>query len=327
MATEKRYLFPADYMADPSVHVFNDKIYIYPSHDWECENVENDNGDQYVMKDSHVLSIDGDPMTGVVTDHGKALDIQDIPWAGRQLWDSDIAEKDGKYYLYFPLKDKNDVFHTGVAVGDRPEGPFIPQPDPIRGSYSMDYCVLKIDGDYYLYFGGLWGGQLQRYGLDNKALETPYLPEGDQESLPARVVKLSDDMLQFAEEPRPVFVVDADGKPLKASDPHRFFEASWVHKYNGKYYFSYSTGDSHLICYGTSDSPFGPFVYQGVILTPVVGWTTHHSIIEYHGKWYLFHHDSVPSGGKSWLRSLKVCELQYDADGKIITIDGGGTEW
>ncbi len=322
---EMRYLFPADYMADPSVHVFNDRVYIYPSHDWECENVENDNGDQYVMKDSHVLST-LDPMKGEVTDHGKALDIADIPWAGRQLWDSDVAEKDGKYYLYFPLKDKNDIFRTGVAVGDRPEGPFVPQPDPIRGSYSIDYCVLKDGEDYYMYFGGLWGGQLQRY-RDNKALEEPYLPEGDAPALPSRMVKLSGDMLQFAEEPRPVYVVDAEGKPLKANDPHRFFEASWVHRYGGKYYFSYSTGDSHLLCYATADTPFGPFTYRGVILTPVVGWTTHHSIVEYHGKWYLFHHDSVPSGGKSWLRSLKVCELEYDDEGRIVTIDGGGREW
>lgn len=56
----------------------------------------------------------------------------------------------------------------------------------------------------------------------------------------------------------------------------------------------------------------------------VVGWTTHHAIAEYKGKWYLFHHDCVPSGGKTWLRSLKVCELNYDAEGHIITIDGGG---
>ena len=123
----KRYLFPADYMADPSVHVFNGKLYVYPSHDWECENVENDNGDQYVMKDMHVLSTD-DPMNGEVIDHGKALDIADIPWAGRQLWDCACAEKDGKYYLYFPLKDKNDIFRIGVAIADSPEGPFIPQP-------------------------------------------------------------------------------------------------------------------------------------------------------------------------------------------------------
>ncbi len=318
--TTKRYLFPEDYMADPSVHVFNDRIYIYPSHDYESGNTENDNGDQYIMRDSHVLSTD-DPMLGTVIDHGKVLDIADIPWAGRQLWDSDVAEKDGKYYLYFPLKDKNDIFRTGVAIGDSPTGPFIPQPDPIRGSYSIDYCVLRVDDDYYLYFGGLWGGQLQRY-KDNKALEQPYLPTGSEPALSPRVVRLTKDMLQFADDPQPVVIVDDKGVPLSADNPHRFFEASWIHKYNNTYYFSYSTGDTHLLCYATSPSPFGPFVYQGVILTPVVGWTTHHSIIEYHGKWYLFHHDSVPSGGKSWLRSLKVCELHYDDNGKIITING-----
>ena len=63
------------------------------------------------------------------------------------------------------------------------------------------------------------------------------------------------------------------------------------------------------------------FTYQGVILTPVVGWTTHHAIVEFKGKWYLFHHDCVPSGGTTWLRSLKVCELEYDAEGKIKTIE------
>ena len=320
MATKKRYLFPADYMADPSVHIFNDRVYIYPSHDWECENVENDNGDQYVMKDYHVLSTD-DPMNGEVIDHGCALKLEDIPWAGRQMWDNDCQEKDGKYYMYFPLKDKCDIVRIGVAIADCPEGPFIPQPDPIRGSYSMDICVLKDGEDYLMYFGGLWGGQLQRY-KDNKALESAYLPEGEEPALPSRVVKLTDDMLQWAEEPKPVYVVDEEGNPLKANDPHRFFEASWVHKHNGKYYFSYSTGDSHLLCYAIGDNPYGPFTYKGVILTPVVGWTTHHSILEYKGKTYLFHHDSVPSGGKSWLRSLKVCELTYNEDGTIQTIEG-----
>ena len=299
MATKKRYLFPADYMADPSVHIFNDRVYIYPSHDWECENVENDNGDQYVMKDYHVLSTD-DPMNGEVIDHGCALKLEDIPWAGRQMWDNDCQEKDGKYYMYFPLKDKCDIFRIGVAVADCPEGPFIPQPDPIRGSYSMDICVLKEGNDYLMYFGGLWGGQLQRY-KDNKALESAYLPEGEEPALPSRVVKLTDDMLQWAEEPKPVYVVDEEGNPLKANDPHRFFEASWVHKHNGKYYFSYSTGDSHLLCYAIGDNPYGPFTYKGVILTPVVGWTTHHSILEYKGKTLrLRSQDLPPEGTLSW---------------------------
>lgn len=325
MKKEERYLFPADYMADPSVHVFNGRLYIYPSHDRESGIPENDNGDHFDMNDYHVLSTD-DVMHGEIVDHGVALKVADIPWAGRQLWDCDIACKDGKYYLYFPLKDRNDIFRMGVAISDKPEGPFIPQPDPIRGSYSIDAAVFRDDdGSYYMYFGGIWGGQLQRY-RDNKAIESPCLPADNEPALPSRVVKLSDDMLEFAEEPRPVIVLGEDGKPLFAGDPHRFFEASWMHKYKGKYYFSYSTGDTHLLCYAVGDNPYGPFTYQGVILTPVVGWTTHHSIAEYKGKWYLFHHDCVPSGGKTWLRSLKVVELEYDEAGKIQTIKGSADE-
>ncbi|HCC52961.1 MAG TPA: alpha-N-arabinofuranosidase, partial [Porphyromonadaceae bacterium] len=139
----------------------------------------------------------------------------------------------------------------------------------------------------------------------------------------AKIVKLSDDMLEFAGEPRDVVILDKEGRPLTAGDTERrFFEASWLHKYNGNYYFSYSTGDTHLLCYAIGDNPYGPFVYQGVIMTPVVGWTTHHAIAEFKGKWYLFHHDSVPSDGKTWLRSLKVCELRYNPDGTIQTIPG-----
>lgn len=329
----KHYLVPEDYMADPSVHVWNDRLYIYPSHDRESGIEENDNGDHFDMRDYHVFSTDDIEAVArgekSLEDHGVVLSVSDIPWAGRQLWDCDVQEKDGKYYMYFPLKDRNDIFRFGVAVADRPEGPFTPLPDPVRGSYSIDVAVLKDDvktdangaADYYFYFGGIWGGQLQRY-RDNKALESAYLPEGDEPALPSRVARLSNDMLQFAEEPRPVLVVDADGQPLKANDSHRFFEASWVHKYNGKYYLSYSTGDTHLICYAIGDNPYGPFTYQGVILTPVkAGWTTHHCIVEFKGKWYLFHHDSVPSG-KTWLRSLKVCELHYNEDGTIRTIEG-----
>ena len=322
MKKNKRYLVPNDYMADPAVHVFEGKLYIYPSHDLESGIAENDNGDHFNMKDYHVFSLE-DVMEGEVTDHGMVLDTQNIPWAGRQLWDCDVTEKDGKFYMYFPLKDQNDIFRIGVAIADNPAGPFIPQDNPMKGSYSIDPCIWKDeDGSYYMYFGGLWGGQLQRY-RNNKALESAILPEGEEEALPARVARLREDMLEFAEAPRAVMILDENGNPLKAEDnERRFFEASWMHKYNGKYYFSYSTGDTHRLCYAIGDHPYGPFTYQGVILTPVVGWTTHHAIVEYKGKWYLFHHDSVPSGGKTWLRSLKVCELEYDEEGRILTIEG-----
>jgi len=323
MENKAKYLVPGDYMADPAVHVFNGKLYIYPSHDRESGIPENDNGDHFDMKDYHVFSME--TIDGPVTDHGVVLDVKDIPWAGRQLWDCDCTCKDGKYYMYFPLKDQTDIFRIGVAVADKPEGPFIPQPDPMKGSYSIDPAILDDgDGNYYMYFGGLWGGQLQRY-KNNKALECAEFPADNEPAIPSRIAKLADNMLEFAEEPRPVVILDKDGKPLTAGDNNRrFFEASWVHKYNGKYYFSYSTGDTHQLCYAIGDNPYGPFTYQGVILTPVVGWTTHHAICEFQGKWYLFHHDSVPSGGRTWLRSLKVCELEYNADGSIKTIEGGG---
>jgi beta-xylosidase len=317
-----RYLIPDDYMADPAVHVFGGKLYIYPSHDRESGIPENDNGDHFDMNDYHVFSMDD--IEGQATDHGLALRVADIPWAGRQLWDCDVTYKDGKYYMYFPLKDKNDVFRIGVAVGDRPEGPFIPEKHPIPGSYSIDPAVFAENGAYYMYFGGVWGGQLQRY-RNNKALEAAFFPSELEPSLCPKVVRLSEDMLGFAEEPRDVAILDPNGRPLTQGDTERrFFEASWMHKYKGTYYFSYSTGDTHRLCYATGKNPYGPFTYQGVVLTPVVGWTTHHAIVEFKGKWYLFHHDCVPSGGKTWLRSLKVAELEYEDDGRIKTIDGGG---
>lgn len=115
-----------------------------------------------------------------------------------------------------------------------------------------------------MYFGGLWGGQLQRY-RNNKALECAAFPADGEPALPSRVVKLSDDMLQFAEEPRPLVILDEHGYPLTAGDnARRFFEASWMHKYNGKYYFSYSTGDTHLLCYATGDNPYGSSLIKGL---------------------------------------------------------------
>ncbi len=316
--SKAKYLWPEDYMADPSAHVFDGKIYIYPSHDWESGIEENDNGDHFNMRDYHVFSMD--EVGGPVTDHGMVLSTETIPWAGRQLWDSDVARKGGKYYMYFSLKDKNDVFHLGVATSDSPAGPFTAQPDPIRGSYSIDPCVFEEGGEYYIYFGGIWGGQLQRY-RDNKTLAVEAFPADDQPALCAKVARLGADMLQFAEEPRDLVILDEHGVPLTQGDTERrFFEASWMHKYNGKYYFSYSTGDTHLLCYAMGDNPYGPFTYKGVILNPVVGWTTHHSIVEFGGKWWLFHHDSVPSGGRTWLRSMKVAELTYNPDGTIVTV-------
>src|SRR6188768_2252659 len=151
------------YTADPSAHVFNGKIYIYPSHDIENDITFDDLGSHFAMEDYHVLSMDS-PGDKNVVDHGIALHVKDVPWADKQMWAPDVAEKDGTYYLFFPAKDHDGIFRIGVATGNSPTGPFIPQPQAIKNSFSIDPAVLKDkEGDHYMYFGGIWGGQLQRW--------------------------------------------------------------------------------------------------------------------------------------------------------------------
>lgn len=307
------------YTADPSAHVFNNKIYVYPSHDIDAGIPFNDNGDHFGMEDYHVISMD--TIDSKAVDNGVALHVKDVPWAEKQMWAPDAAHKDGKYYLFFPARNYDEIFQLGVAISDSPTGPFKAEPKPIKGSYSIDPAVFEDeDGSYYIYYGGIWGGQLQKY-RNNKYNEANELPKVDENALLPIVAKLTDDLLEFAEEPKEVQIVDEEGNLLLEGDnDRRFFEASWVHKYNGKYYFSYSTGDTHFICYGIGDNPYGPFTYKGRILNPVVGWTSHHSICEIDNKWYLFYHDSSLSKGVTHLRSVKVAEFTYDENGLINTL-------
>lgn len=304
------------YTADPSAHVFEGKLYIYPSHDRETDQPDNDLGDQYDMVDYHVFSMGN--IGGAVTDHGVALTLADVPWAARQLWAPDAATRNGRYYLYFPARDHEGVFRIGVAVGDHPAGPFKAEPKPIPGSFSIDPCAFTdTDGRAYLCFGGLWGGQLQNWRgprFDPEGLE----PAGDEPALLPRIAELTADMKSFSGPVREIQILDEHGAPLRADDhERRFFEAAWMHRRDGIYYFSYSTGNTHYLAYATSDNPFGPFTYAGRLLDPVIGWTTHHSIVEFKGRWYLFHHDSSLSDGCNHLRCVKVKEIVYDADGRM----------
>lgn len=307
------------YIADPSAHVFNNKIYIYPSHDIDAGIPFNDNGDHFGMVDYHVISMDS--INGEAKDHGVALHVDDVPWASRQMWAPDATCKNGKYYLVFPAKNKEGIFQLGIAVSDSPVGPFKAEPNPIIGSYSIDPAIfVDDDGEYYTYFGGIWGGQLQKY-RNNQYDPKNELPAKNEKALGPIVAKMTNDMLQFAETPKEIQILDENGEPLTEGDnDKRFFEASWMHKYNGKYYFSYSTGDTHYICYAIGDNPYGPFIYQGRILEPVIGWTSHHSICKVEGKWYLFYHDSSLSKGVTHLRSVKVSEIIHDENGRICTL-------
>ena len=311
------------YTADPSAHVFEGKLYVYCSHDIEGGVAFNDDGAHFCMEDYHVLSMDSPD--GPATDCGLALHVSEVPWAERQMWAPDAACRDGRYYLYFPAKTAEGLFRIGVAVGEHPAGPFTPQPRPIDGTYSIDPSVFADDdGEHYLLFGGIWGGQLQKY-RDNAYNAGNEEPRDGEPALGPRIARLRADMLELDEPTREVQILDEQGRPLRADDHNRrYFEGPWLHKYEGRYYLSYSTGNTHLLCYAVGDNPYGPFTYQGQVLRPVVGWTTHHSICEYEGRWYLFYHDSLLSGGVTHLRSVKMVELQHDAEGRIVPINPYG---
>lgn len=375
------------YTADPSAHVFNGKLYIYPSHDRETDIAFNDNGDQYDMNDYHVFSLDSLPqppstssssttnpdqkpvkqdgsLTAPVTDHGTVLSVSSVPWASKQLWAPDAAycAATGEYLLYFPARDKEGVFRLGVAVSKtgKPEGPFVAEDKWLEGSFSIDPAVLVDDLDEdgkegeqpaaYIYFGGLWGGQLQCYQQQQEQqpsssiTSTPFDPSqlGPKEpsgagtrAMGPRVARLSStDYKSLATPAREITILDPVTKTPIAADDHarRFFEAAWCHKRGGKYYLSWSTGDTHLLVYAVGESPWGPFVFGGEILGPVLGWTTHHSIVRWDGpgvggdgkedkgeeRWWLFYHDCELSGGVDHLRSVKVREIWYDEEGRIV---------
>lgn len=123
----------------------------------------------------------------------------------------------------------------------------------------------------------------------------------------------------FDHPAREIIILDPDTKEPVLADDHekRFFEASWMHEKDGVYYFSYSTGDTHLIAYATGDNPYGPFTYRGSIIPPVVGWTTHHSIVKHDDRWWLFFHDCEMSKGVDHLRSVRAREIWYDSEGRI----------
>ncbi|MDA0889328.1 MAG: glycoside hydrolase family 43 protein [Bacteroidetes bacterium] len=317
------------YTADPSAHVFNNRIYIYASHDIESGGIEDHSGNNFNMIDYHVLSMNLDGSD--VTVHPVGLSVGDVTWAESKFWAPDAAYKNGTYYLYFPAKDANNIFRLGVATSSNPEGPFTPQPTPMQGSYSIDPAVfVDDDGSAYIYFGGIWGGQLQRWenGTYDENGSLKDLGVADDPAILPKMAKLKDDMLEFAEEVKSIEILDKSGNPILTKDlERRFFEAPWIHKHNGIYYLSYSTGDTHLIAYATSDNPYGPFIYQGVLNEPVQGWTNHHSTIKVGKKWFFFYHDTELSG-KTHLRNVKFTTFKHNKDGSIDPIKTYfGNDW
>jgi len=271
------------YTADPSARVFNDTLFLYPSHD-------RDNAQWWDMVDWHVFSTTD---MKDFTDHGVALSLDDISWAEQYAWAPDCVKKNGKYYFYFPT----DQDYIGVAVSDKPYGPF---KDPLgKPLLTRNSPGVKANRDFI--DPGVF--------IDDDG--TAYLFVGQNH---VNAVKLNDDMISYS----------GDVKIIKGVD--HFFEAVWVHKYNGKYYMSYS-GNGKIL-YAMSDNVLGPYEYKGEILDKVNSGTNHHSIVQYKGQWYLFYHNSdlalknIPPDSEErkyvqWRRSVCVDSLFYNPDGTI----------
>jgi beta-xylosidase len=289
VSAQKNPFITQMYTADPSAHVWQDgRLYVYPSHDVDpprgCDLM-----DQY-----HVYSTD-DMVNWV--DHGEILRASQLKWGrpeGGFMWAPDCAYKNGTYYFYFPHPTGsgdqwNSTWKIGVATSKYPAKDFQPQ-GYIEGLESMiDPCVfVDDDGQAYFYYGG--GGT-------------------------CKGGKLKDNMVE----------IDGAMKPMEGLED--FHEASWVHKYKGIYYLSYSDnhdennskdgvkGDNRMR-YATSNSPLGPWKYQGIYMQPTDSYTNHGSIVEYKGKWYAFYHNSSLSH-HDWLRSICVDRLYYNNDGTI----------
>jgi len=278
-------LITDQFTADPTARVFEGKVYVYPSHDIHEPAGYNGRKNWFVMEDYHVFSSEN--LTDW-TDHGVILSQKDVPWAdpnGFAMWAPDCVFKDGKYYFYFPAKDKSGGRRIGVAISDKPYGPFKPQPD-----YMPD--VFGIDPDVY-------------FDKDGVA----YMSWSRRDALV--VAKLKPNMLEIDGE-----VVSLDNLPKKGLQ-----EGPFTFERKGTYYLTYPHVADKIerLEYATSPSPLGPFTWTGVLLdeSETRCWTSHHSIVEYKGQWYLFYHDRDLSPGFDKRRAIRADKLFFNDDGSI----------
>lgn len=273
------------YSADPSARVFGDRGYVYPSHDILASEGKGRLG-WFCMEDCHVFSSAN--LTDW-TDHGIIITQNKVPWVkpdSYSMWAPDCIERNGKYYFYFPTSPKDTVaygrgFRVGVAIADKPTGPFIPRPEPIKDVRGIDPNVfIDKDGQAYLYWsaGNIYGAKLKANMLElDSKVKTP----GE---LPTKGLK---------EEP-------------------------YLFERKGIYYLTYPhvENKTERLEYAISDNPLGPFKFAGVIMdeSSTGCWTNHHSLIEFKNQWYLFYHHNDYSPKFDKARSIRADSLFFNTD-------------
>ena len=285
------------FSADPTARVFNNKVYVYPSHD--IVPPEGQRQDWFCMEDYHVFSSEN--LTDW-TDHGVIVTQNKVPWVrpdSYSMWAPDCVERNGKYYFYFPSAPKGGMgFGVGVAIADSPEGPFVCESEPIKGINGIDPCVLLAsDGNAYIFWGN------------------------------GRCAKLKDNMKEIADDTPKEKVkwgereFEMYGVNCLKGLPNRQAEGPFAFEYNGNYYLTYPyvRENTEVLGYAMSKNPMGPYEYKGLIMAEHENgcWTNHHSIINYKGQWYLFYHHNDFSPRDDKRRSVCIEKLYFNADGTI----------
>ena len=285
------------FSADPTARVFNNKVYVYPSHD--IVPPEGQRQDWFCMEDYHVFSSEN--LTDW-TDHGVIVTQNKVPWVrpdSYSMWAPDCVERNGKYYFYFPSAPKGGMgFGVGVAIADSPEGPFVCESEPIKGINGIDPCVLLAsDGNAYIFWGN------------------------------GRCAKLKDNMKEIADDTPKEKVkwgereFEMYGVNCLKGLPNRQAEGPFAFEYNGNYYLTYPyvRENTEVLGYAMSKNPMGPYEYKGIIMAEHENgcWTNHHSIINYKGQWYLFYHHNDFSPRDDKRRSVCIEKLYFNADGTI----------
>ena len=286
------------FTADPTARVFNNKVYLYPSHD--IVPPAGQRQDWFCMEDYHVFSSEN--LTDW-TDHGVIVTQNKVPWVRKDsysMWAPDCVERNGKYYFYFPSAPAagRGGFAVGVAISDRPEGPFIPEPEPIKGINGIDPCVLQAsDGNAYIFWGN---GRCAKLKPNMKELA---------DDTPREKVKFRDREFEMM------------GVNCLKDLPNRQAEGPFAFEYNGNFYLTYPyvRENTEVLGYAMSKNPMGPYEYKGLIMAEHANgcWTNHHSIVNYKGQWYLFYHQNFFSPSDDKRRSVQIEKLYFNPDGTI----------
>ncbi len=297
MAMGQNPIIRDQYTADPTARVFGDKVYLYPSHD--IIPPAGQRQDWFCMEDYHVFSSEN--LTDW-TDHGMIVTQNKVPWVkpdSYSMWAPDCIERNGKYYFYFPSTPTGGRgFGVGVAIADSPVGPFIPEPEPIKGINGIDPCVLQAsDGNAYIFWGA---GRCAKLKPNMKELA---------DDTPTETVKWGEREFEMK------------GVNCLKGLPSRQAEGPFAFEYNGNYYLTYPyvREKTEVLGYAMSKNPMGPYEYKGIIMAehPNGCWTNHHSIINYKGQWYLFYHRNAFSPSDDKRRSVQIEKLFFNADGTI----------